>query len=372
METPPAPTTPSPHQGALVGDLLAVLRAAVGGLVLLWLPGAAAIHRVRGSWGTEGVLAAAAATTWLALTVASARRPGRWSPWARAPLALGLLLGGLAGYGAWLAAHHEQAAGPTMQEPLTGLPGNAIDEFGMRGKPHRDRPAGVPVVALVGCSMIYGAGVADDEAPSVRLEESLRRDKGLEARVFAFAIGMEAASSMTALVRQAIAGLRPDLVVVYAPAHHATAREGLEERVRRLGTDGLFRLFVAAHLELLYERVVGDPGPCPRGDVACQTLRSYDDLSDAARGARLMLVPDLRDASHFDRPFPGSVEDRALQRAVAGWFAAHPDVALFDASPDDAWAAAGTLPDHHWNAEGVRTTMGILARHVAARLRAPR
>jgi hypothetical protein len=360
-------------RGSWPGDALAIARTAVGCLTALWLPAAALLFTARKTLGTEGWLAGAAALVWLALSFACRGRPPRLPALARWALALALLALGLAGYGNWLQAHHAHLQRATEAElPMPPGAHHAFsrDEFGKRGDPGRDRPAGVPVVALVGCSMIFGSGVADADAPHVRLEESLRVDHRLETRVYNFASSMEATNAMTRLVREARERLAPDLLVVYLPGHHAAAPSGLDERRELLATSPLFRLFVAAHWEMLYARLIPAAGAaCSAADMVCQVRENLDAFLDAAAGTPLLLVPDLRDASHFDSPFPDSAEDVALQRMLAEWFGAHPDVAEFDVSFDETWAAAGTLPDRHWNAEGIRTTMAILARRVAPLLR---
>ena len=371
MSTSVTAAARTPRPGSRLGDALAVVRSAVGGLCLLWLPGALVVHRARGAWGSEEWLALGASVAWLVLTVAGAPRPARWSAWIRGPLALALLLAGLDAYGTWLGAWHARrgTAGPAILEQEPGRPHIELNEFGMRGKPGRDRPAGVPVIALVGCSMIYGSGVADDEAPAVRLEESLRTAQGLDTRVYTYAIGMEATNALVSLVHRARVELRPDLIVVYAPWHHAMVPTGIEERRQRLLWDPVFRLFVAAHLELVWDRLLGAEEPCGRGDESCVMPRNLEAFRGAAGGNRLAVVVDLRDASHFDRAFPVTDQDKAKQQAVDAWHAAHRDVVLLDVSPDEEWAAAGTLADRHWNPQGIRTTMAVLARRLAPLLR---
>ncbi len=359
-----------------LGWTVSVLRAGTGILAAVW--GLAAFlllcARSRMLDATEVRYALGAALAFVSFLVIARWLPRPRFPWLSRAIGLLLVLGFLSWYGESVSdrALLTRLPGTDLFVPNgLGVSARQTNEFLMRGAPGRDRPEGVPTIALVGCSMILGAGVEDPDAPDAWLERQLRDTRNLETRVFNFGLAAGGAGALGELVGYASRELSPDLVVVYLPAHHMTPGVDHGFRQALLGGNPIYRLLVASHFEPLYvlaATVLGAPGKGADAAFEEKLLAIFDDFVEKAGGSALMIVSDMRDGSHYPqlRTIRGPHQHSL---AIARWAGRHPGVRVVDVSDDPAWQAAGTQPDSHWTVEGIRTVTGILSGWVEKTLR---
>lgn len=393
--------------------LLAAARIAAGLLAVLWLPPAvymgASTHRV----GGEVVAVLGAAVAWNVLAIVAERvcRGHRQSSW-RWPLALAIVLGVLVLHGELLVRARGDFRIGAGHHWLANL-GNHSGGGGsggvtFRGQRERSRSPDAVVIALVGCSMIFGVGLDDADAPDRALERALRR-RGVNAEVHNFGWFPVDVGGLTTLASYAANVLSPDLVVLYLPGHHTAVREGVGQ-VDRLHEDFFYRLYVATHypplvaareltdlaresdfhadrrslFEVLFPDSYGaarrwlvsivevrrsPPAPARPKTDRPEVLAFLDELARVAASRRLLLVTDTADGAHFGGWIGRTTAaDLALREALG----ARPELDAVSVSDDPAWQQAPTRPDGHWTAEGARIVAERLADLIAERLRAPR
>jgi hypothetical protein len=187
------------------------------------------------------------------------------------------------------------------------------DATGQRVRPGPPPPADALRVVVLGDSVAFGYGVADDETLAARLELLLAASRGPAARPLAcFTVGAPSWNHRTALhyVSDHWDELRPD-VVVYVPVANdlSDAADVYEGGAQRLAPDPTAAdpwLLVSRSQLTAVEQNLGEGWPTPalgaialEADLSPESARRYDEnaasivaLHDllAARGSRLLVI----------------------------------------------------------------------------------
>jgi hypothetical protein len=242
----------------------------------------------------------------------------------------------------------------------------ARNEFGLRGLPHRALEPGAILVALTGCSFVFGENLPEPEAPHAALEHALRA-QGVAAQVYNFGWPGVGPATNGALLAYARSVLPVRLGVAILMGHHMGGGRDSGGAWGSAAPGLAYRVLAASGLEPVY--LVLDHHLAARSAGRPRPARSLDAFLERTGGLPLLVVTDFSDANTADLS-PDDRENVLRQQAEArAWFDAHPGVAWLDVSLDPAWRGAERdRLGHYWSRQGVTQVASILARAAARAL----
>jgi hypothetical protein len=353
-----------------LGSALVTVRVAAGLLFLVWLvpalytvaagsrEGFVAVERPEVLGCAAAALIAGAA--WLGALWYGVQLRKR----VRLPAGVVLAVVVLALYGNALLAD-AAASHPRNQRGLPGMGRVELQPWFNAGE-RPPRRAGVPSVALVGCSMIYGLNLPEAAAPDRALRDAMAARYGRALDVLNYGRLPITLSQFVDVARKAAQQTAPDLLVVYFPAHHVETSDW-EGDVADLHAGWMGRLYAASHfVPVVQAWRLSRKLPEDEQRELSQADAFLAGLAALARERRVLLVLDASDKAHVGK----TAEDHRemVERAVAVVRATNPALDVVDVSDDDLWQGAETQPDGHWTAQGARTVMWRLAEEVERRV----
>jgi hypothetical protein len=231
-----------------------------------------------------------------------------------------------------------------------------INELGLRGPTPRRSTSDTRLVAFIGDSYVFGAGVGEDDTVPALLT---RRLADLRPPVVVANAGIEGINggSFPGVIAHVRNRLRPDLIAVFLKDDDLDPTDKFT-RWARFRRSFSFRLLYVTNLEptwetarQLFHHSFG------RRDLRVELRRQLDGIAAAASPTPLVVVVALG----YD-----------LRETFAAWTAAHPAVGHLASWEHPGFSHAEKIPhDGHWSEAGCATIAALVAPALRRELAAP-